>query len=90
MKKFMILVLTGLFVMSVSSLSLAGMLDDLKGKAEETKQEASDTMKSEKAEAEKSIESKGASTKEGAGDMMDQAKDKVKETVNEKIDAIGK
>ena len=53
MKKLMISVLTGLFIMSVGSLSLAGMLDDLKGKAEETKQETSETMKSEKAEAEK-------------------------------------
>ncbi len=90
MKKLMISVLTGLFIMSVGSLSLAGMLDDLKGKAEETKQEASETMKSEKAEAEKSIEAKDASTKEGTGDMMDQAKEKVKETVNEKIDGLGK
>ncbi len=69
---------------------MAGMLDDLKGKAEETKQEASDAMKSEKADAEKAIEAKDASTKEEAGDMMKQAKDKVKETVNEKIDSLGK
>ncbi len=90
MKKFMISLLTGLFIMSVSTLSLAGMLDDLKATAEETKQEASEAMKSEKADVEKAIEAKDASTKEEAGNMMDQAKDKVKETVNEKIDAIGK
>ena len=90
MKKFMISILTGLFIMSVGSLSLAGMLDDLKATAEETKQEASEAMKSEKADVEKAIEAKDASTKEEAGNMMDQAKDKVKETVNEKIDAIGK
>ena len=37
----------------------------------------------------KSIEAQDASTSE-AGGMMDQAKESAKETVNEKIDALGK
>ena len=93
MRKFMIAVVTGLFVMSVGSVSFAGMLDSLKGKAEEAKQEASETMEKKEAEPGKAIEAKDA-TKEEVGGMMDQAKETAKETVsktvNEKIDTLGK
>ncbi|MDH5563757.1 MAG: hypothetical protein OEY91_09080 [Nitrospirota bacterium] len=89
MKKFMIAVVTSLFVMSVGSVSFAGMMDALKGKAEEAKQEATETMEKQEAEPGKAIEAKDA-TKEEAGGMMDQAKETAKETVNEKIDGLGK
>ncbi len=89
MQKFMIAVVTSLFVMSIASVSFAGMMDSLKGKAEEAKQEASETMETKEAEPGKAIEAQDA-TKEEAGGMMDEAKETVKETVNEKIDDIGK
>ena len=89
----MIALLTGLFVMSVGNVSFAGMLDELKGKAEEVKQEAGETMDKTAAEPGKAIKTQAASNGE-TGDMMDQAKEKVKETVketvNEKIDSFGK
>jgi hypothetical protein len=89
MTKLMITVLTGLFVMSLGSVSLAGMLDKLTGKADEATQEASETVESTKAEAGEAIEAQDASTKE-SGSMMDEAKETVKETVDETIDGIGK
>lgn len=89
MKRYMIAVVTGLFVLSVGSVSFAGMMDALKGKAEETKQEAHETMEQEAAEPGKAIEAKDA-TKEEATGMMDQVKETAKETVNEKIDDLGK
>ena len=89
MKKFMIAVVTGLFVMSVGSLSFAGMMDSLKGKAEEAKQEASETMEKKEVEPGKAIEAQDATKKE-AGGMMDEAKETAKETVDEKIDSLGK
>jgi len=89
MKKFIIALVTGLFLMSVGSVSLAGMLD----KAVEATEQADSMAKDAKAKADsaeqKSIEAQDASTQE-AGSMMDQAKETAKETVNEKIDNIGK
>jgi hypothetical protein len=89
MKKLILTVVMGFFVMSVGSLSFAGMMDSLKGKAEEAKQEASETMEAKEAEPGKAIEAKDA-TKEEAGGMMDEAKETVKETVDEKIDSLDK
>lgn len=82
MKKLMITVLTGLFMMSLGSVSLAGMLDKAKGKAEEAKQEASEKMENKATEPEKSIEAQDA-TKEESGGMMKKAKEKVKEKVGD-------
>jgi len=89
MKKLMIAVLTGLFVMGLSSVSFAGMMDSLTGQAEEAKKEAQETVEKKGAEPGKAIEAKDATTQE-AGGMMDQAKETAKETVNEKIDSVGK
>lgn len=89
MKKLMIAVLMGLFMMSLGSVSLAGMMDSLKGKAEETKQDAHESMEMKNAEPGKAIEAKEATKKEADG-MMGEAKEAVKETVNEKIDSLGK
>ena len=85
----MIAVLTGLFVLGLSSVSFAGMLDgvtDATEKADTMAKEAN--AKTESAE-QKSIEAQDASKKESRS-MMDQAKESAKETVNEEIDAIGK
>ncbi len=91
MKKLMISVLTGLFLMSLGSVSLAGMMDKLKGKAEEAKQETSETMEnqeaskmmeSQEAEPERSIEAQDA-TKEESGGMMDKAEETVKEKLGD-------
>ena len=89
MTKLMIAVVMGLFVMSLSIVSFAGMMDTLTGQAEEAKKDAQETVEKKGAESEKAIEAKDA-TKQEAGGMMDQAKETAKETVNEKIDNIGK
>ncbi len=89
MKKFMIAVVTGLFVMSVGSVSFAGMMDSLKGKAEEAKQEAHETMENKEVEPGKTIDAQDA-TKEEAGGMMDEVKEGAKGKANETIDNIGK
>ena len=89
MARLMIAVLTGLFVMSLGSVSFAGMMDSLTGQAEQAKKEAQETVEKKGAETGKAIEAKDA-TKQEAGGMMDQAKETAKETVNEKIDNIGK
>ena len=89
MTKFMIAVVTSLFVMSVSSLSFAGMMD----KAVEATDQANTMAKDAKAKADsaeqKTIEAQDAS-KQQSGSMVDQAKEAAKETVNEKIDNLGK
>lgn len=95
MKKLMIAVFAGLFVMSLGSASMAGMLDKLKGDAKDAKAEASEAVEnteaaseesaSDAAASDKSIEAKDA-TKEESGGMMDKAKDKAKD----KIDELGK
>ena len=89
MARLMIAVLTGLFVMSLGSVSFAGMMDSLTGKEKKKKKEAQETVEKKGAETGKAIEAKDA-TKQDAGSMMDQAKETAKETVNEKIDSIGK
>ena len=89
MAKFMIAVLTGLFVLGLSSVSFAGMLDSVTDATEKADTMAKDAnAKTEKTE-QKAIEAQDASKKE-SGSMMDQAKESAKETVNEEIDAIGK
>ena len=96
MAKIMIAVLTGFFVLSLGSVSLAGMLDkavEATGKADAM---AKDAKTTEDSMTKKSIEAKDASTQE-SGSLLDQAKGKAKGTVNdtqgtanEKIDSIGK
>jgi hypothetical protein len=78
-----------LFVFGLAGVSTAGMMDTLKGQAEETKKEAQGTMQKKEAESKKAIEAKEA-TKPQAGGMMDQVKEGAKEKVNETIDNIGK
>lgn len=98
MKQVLSAALSVMFVVSLAGVSSAGMMDTLKGKAEEAK-ETSDVHKGmdmKGAETGQAIEAQGATKKEAAG-MMDEikegAKDKVdetKETANETIDNIGK
>jgi len=100
MSKFMVTVLTGVFVMGVSSVSFAGMFDKAIEATEEANtmaEKANTTAKDAKAkidsEEQKAIEAQDASTQE-SGSMMDQAKETVKktvnDTVNEKVDNFGK
>lgn len=76
-------------VCGLVGVSTAGMMDALKGKAEEAKQEAQETMEKKDAEPGKAIEAQEASKQE-AGGMMEQVKEGAKEKVNETIDNIGK
>jgi len=89
MTKLMIAVVMGLFVMSLGSVSFAGMMDTLTGKGEEAKQEAHETMEKKGAESGKAIEAKDAA-KEESGGMMDKAKETAKDQAKEKIDTLGK
>ena len=90
MAKFMIAVLTGLFILGLGSFSFAGgMLDtavEATGKADAMAKDAK--AKSDSAES-KAIEAQDASKKE-SGSMVDQAKEAAKETVNTEIDNLGK
>ena len=87
------------FVIGLSGMSTAGMMDAMKGQAQEASEASTDAHKGMDmmdAGKEQAIEAQSA-TKEQAGGMMDQlkegAKDEVNEKgkeVNEKIDNIGK
>jgi hypothetical protein len=89
MAKFMITVLTGLFVMSLSSVSFAGMLDEAVEATEKVDTMAKDVNAKTESAEQKAIKAQDASKNE-SGSMMDQAKESTKETVNEKIDSVGK
>jgi len=89
MTKFMILVVASLLVMSVSSLSFAGMFDKAVEATEQANTMAKDAKEKADSAEQKTIEAQDAS-KQQTGSMLDQAKEAAKETVNEKIDSIGK
>ncbi|MGE0474829.1 MAG: hypothetical protein AB7P17_14440 [Nitrospirales bacterium] len=92
MKRFLTGLLAVLFVCGLTGFSTAGMMDDLKGQADQ----ATDTMESKGAEASQSIKAQGTA-KEKGGSMMDQVKEgakekteDAKEKTNEMIDNVGK
>ena len=89
MAKLMIAVLTGLFVMGLSSVSFAGMLDQAVESTEKANTMAKDAKATTDSAEKKAIEAQDASKQE-TGSLVDQAKETAKETVNEKIDNIGK
>ncbi|MEO8325962.1 MAG: hypothetical protein ABI618_08940 [Nitrospirota bacterium] len=99
MKQVLSAVLSVLFVVGVVGVSTAGMMDTLKGKADETTKTSTDAHKGmdmTDAAKEQAIEAQGA-TKQEAGGMMDQLKEGAKgevnktgKTANEKIDTMGK
>ena len=89
MAKLMIAVFTSLFVMGLSSVSLAGMLDQVVEGTEKANTMAKDAKAKSDSAEKKAIEAQDASKQE-SGSMTDQAKETAKETVNEKIDNIGK
>lgn len=99
MKKVLSAVFSVLFVVGLAGVSSAGMMDTLKGKADETTKTSTDAHKGMDmtgAAKEQAIEAQSA-TKEEAGGMMDQLKEgakgevnKTKDTANETIDNIGK
>ncbi|HBP90171.1 MAG: hypothetical protein KC592_04850 [Nitrospira sp.] len=94
MKQVLSAVLAVVFVVGLVGMSTAGMMDTLKGKAEEAKEassqaQAHEAMGMKGAEKEQAIEAQGATTQEEGG-MMDQVKESAKEKTNETIDNIGK
>ena len=95
MKKFMVTMVTGLFLVGLVSLSLAGMADDLLKKSDEATQKVNETNaqaqegKQKLDAGQKAIEGQSA-TKQGSGDMTQQLKDAAKEKSNETIDNLGK
>ena len=92
-------ILSVLFVVGLTGMSSAGMMDTLKGKADEASKASTDPhqgMDMKEAGKDAAIETKSATQQEAAG-MMDQLKEgakgevnKTKETVNDTIDNIGK
>ena len=89
MAKLMVAVLTGLFVMGLSSVSFAGALDKAADATERANTMAKDAKATKDSAGQKSIEAKDASNQE-TGSLTDQAKDATKKTVNDKIDILGK
>ncbi|MDH3504251.1 MAG: hypothetical protein OEM58_06950 [Nitrospirota bacterium] len=94
MKQVLSAVLSVLFVVGLVGVSSAGMMDTLKGKAEEAKEASSEAqahegMEMKGTEKEQAIEAQGA-TKEEDGGMMEKAKEGAKEKVDETIDNVGK
>ena len=89
MAKLMVAVLTGLFVMGLSSVSFAGVLDRVADTTEKANPMAKDAKATKDSAGQKSIEAQDASKQE-AGSLTDQAKDATKKTVNDKIDILGK
>ena len=97
MRRHSISVLAVCFVLGLVGTASAGMMDEMKGHAEGTKQEATKSMEMKGIEAKEASQEAKEATKEEAGGMMDQlkegAKGEVNETgkdVNEAIDKIGK
>ncbi|WP_342349768.1 hypothetical protein [uncultured Nitrospira sp.] len=99
MKQVLSVVLSVFFVVGLAGVSSAGMMDSLKGKADETTKTSTDAHKGmdmTDAAKEQAIKAQSG-TKEEAGGMMDQLKDGAKgevnktgKTANETIDNIGK
>jgi hypothetical protein len=86
MKQVLSAVLSVLFVVGVVGVSTAGMMDTLKGQAEEATETSTDTHKGMDmtgAAKEQAIEAQSP-TKEEAGGMMDQLKEGAKGEVDEK------
>lgn len=85
-------VLSVLFVIGLAGMSTAGMMDTLKGKAEEAKEastEAHHGMDMKDDEKEKMIEAESATKQEGGG-MMEQVQEGAKEKVDEAMESMGK
>ncbi|MDX2348027.1 MAG: hypothetical protein QNK38_04180 [Nitrospirota bacterium] len=94
MKKFMVTMVTGLFLVGLGSLSLAGMTDDLLKKSDEATQKVNEANAQaqegkQKLDAGQEINAESA-TKQGTGDMTQQLKGAAKEKSNETIDNLGK
>ena len=94
MKKFMVTMVTGLFLVGLGSLSLAGMTDDLLKKSDEATQKVNEANAQaqegkQKLDAGQEIKAESA-TKQGTGDMTQQLKGAAKDKSNETIDNLGK
>ncbi len=95
MKKFMVTMVTGLFLVGLTSLSFAGMADDLMKTSDEATQKVNEANaqaqegKQKLDAGQEAIEAQSA-TKQGTGDMPQQLKDAAKEKSTETIDNLGK
>ena len=95
MKKLMVTMVTGFFLVGLAGLSLAGMADDLLKKSDEATQKVNEANaqaqegKQKLDAGQEAIEAQSA-TKQGTGDMTQQLKDAAKEKSNETIDNLGK
>jgi len=95
MKKFTLAMATGLFLVGLADLSLAGMMDDLLKKSDEATQKVNETnTQSEKGmqklnSGQEGIKSQDA-TKQETGDMIQELKEGAKEQTNETIENLGK
>jgi hypothetical protein len=95
MKKFMVTMVTGLFLVGLGSLSLAGMTDDLLKKSDEATQKVNEANAQaqegkQKLDAGQEAINAESATKQGTGDMTQQLKGAAKEKSNETIDNLGK
>ena len=95
MKKLMVTMVTGLFLVGLTSLSLAGMMDDLFKKSDEATQKVNEANtqvqegKQTLDAGQEAIKAQSA-TNQGTGDMTQQLRDAAKEKSNETIDNLGK
>ena len=95
MKKFMVTMVTGLFLVGLTSLSFAGMADDLMKKSDEATQKVNEANaqaqegKQKLDAGQEAIEAQSA-TKQETGDMTQQLKEAAKEKSSETIDNLGK
>lgn len=95
MKKFMVTMVTGLFLVGLAGMSLAGMADDMLKKSDEATQKVNEANAQAQEGKQKldagtqGIDTQGASS-QGSSDMTQQLKDAAKEKSNETIDNLGK
>jgi len=95
MKKLMVTMVTGLFLVGLTSLSLAGMMDDLLKQSDEATQKVNEANaqaqegKQKLDAGEEAIKSQSA-TSQGSGDLTQQLRDAAKEKSDETIDNLGK
>ena len=97
MKRYMVSVLSVLFVVGLAGTSLAGSMEEMKGTAEGAQKGATETMEMKGIEAKEASKEAQEATQQEAGSMMDQLKEGAKGEVNEKgkdvneaIDKVGK
>ena len=96
MRKFMVAMLLGLFIIGLAGISSAGMADDLLKKSDEATKKVNEANKEAHQGKEmlntgqgKAIEAQGTATTETGG-MTQELKEEAKKKTNETIDNLGK